>query len=75
MNKDILQGKWMQMRGEIKRKWGKLTDDEMDQINGQYDKLVGVVQERYGYSRDRAEKEVERFMTDYDQGSSRRNQV
>lgn len=74
MNKDILQGKWMQMRGEIRRKWGKLTADEMDQINGQHDKLVGAVKECHGDLRDRTEKEVDRFKTDYDQGS-RRNQV
>jgi uncharacterized protein YjbJ (UPF0337 family) len=72
-NKDVMKGKWLQMRGDIKQKWGKLTDDEMDQINGQYDKLVGTIQERYGYSRDRAEREVDRFMTDYDRSSS--NQV
>jgi len=73
MNKDMFKGKWLQMRGDIKQKWGKLTDDEMDQINGQYDKLVGSIQERYGYSRDRAEKEVDRFMTDHDRNSM--NQV
>jgi uncharacterized protein YjbJ (UPF0337 family) len=73
MNKDMFKGKWLQMRGDIKQKWGKLTDDEMDQINGQYDKLVGSIQERYGYSRDRAEKAVDRFMTDHDRNSM--NQV
>jgi uncharacterized protein YjbJ (UPF0337 family) len=73
MNRDILKGKWLQIRGDIRKQWGKLTDDEMDQINGQYDKLVGAVQEKYGYSRDKAEKEIDRFMTDHDHKSG--NQV
>lgn len=59
MNKDILKGKWRQIRGEAKIWWGKLTDDDMDKIDGDYDKLVGTLQERYGYSREEAEMEVE----------------
>ncbi len=59
MNKDILKGKWRQMRGEAKIWWGKLTDDDLDVINGDYDKLVGTLQERYGYSREQAEREVD----------------
>lgn len=64
MNSDILSGKWKQFRGEIKRQWGDLTDDELDQIEGQRDKLVGKLQERYGYSRERAEREIEQFVDD-----------
>lgn len=64
MNSDILSGKWKQFRGEIKRQWGELTDDELDQIEGQRDKLVGKLQERYGYSRERAEREIEQFVDD-----------
>ncbi len=59
MNKDILKGKWRQMRGEAKIWWGKLTDDDLDVINGDYDKLIGTLQERYGYSREQAEREVD----------------
>ena len=58
MNRDQLQGKWHQMKGEVKSKWGKLTNDDLDQINGNMEKLVGRLQERYGYAREQAEKEV-----------------
>jgi uncharacterized protein YjbJ (UPF0337 family) len=61
MNKDQLQGKWHQMKGEVKAQWGKLTNDDLEQVNGNLEKLVGVVQERYGYARERAEKEVAAF--------------
>ena len=61
MNKDILKGNWKQFRGEVQKQWGKLTDDDLDVISGEYDKLVGRVQERYGWERERAEREV----TDY----------
>jgi uncharacterized protein YjbJ (UPF0337 family) len=62
MNKDILQGKWKQMKGRAKEAWGELTDDELEQVEGNYDQLVGKLQEKYGYSRERAEQEVDRFM-------------
>jgi uncharacterized protein YjbJ (UPF0337 family) len=58
MNSDILKGNWKQFRGEIQKQWGKLTNDDLDVINGEYDKLVGRVQERYGWNRERAEREV-----------------
>jgi uncharacterized protein YjbJ (UPF0337 family) len=58
MNSDQIKGKWHQVKGAAKAKWGKLTDDDLDQISGQMEKLVGVVQERYGYQREQAEKEV-----------------
>ena len=62
MNKDILKGQWRQIRGEVKKQWGKLTDDELEMVDGQVDKLVGIVQERYGYSREQAEREVNTFV-------------
>jgi uncharacterized protein YjbJ (UPF0337 family) len=58
MNKDILQGKWRQMRGELKKWWGNLTDDDLDRIEGDRDKLIGLLQEKYGYSREKAEEEI-----------------
>jgi uncharacterized protein YjbJ (UPF0337 family) len=61
MNKDELQGKWLQIRGAVKAQWGKLTNDDLDQVNGNLERLVGLVQERYGYARERAAKEVEDF--------------
>ncbi|HLX63438.1 MAG TPA: CsbD family protein [Planctomycetota bacterium] len=57
MNKDIAAGKWKQMQGRFKQWWGKLTDDDIETIEGNYDKLVGKLQERYGYSREQAEQE------------------
>ncbi|MHA6287681.1 CsbD family protein [Maricaulis sp. CAU 1757] len=63
MNKDELKGQWKQVSGEAKKQWGKLTDDDMTQVDGQKDKLVGKVQERYGKSRDEAEKEVDNWMS------------
>ena len=62
MNTDVLAGKWKQLKGEVKRQWGKLTDDELDQVEGNKDKLVGLVQERYGYARDQASREVDEFL-------------
>jgi uncharacterized protein YjbJ (UPF0337 family) len=61
MNKDELQGKWLQIRGAVKAQWGKLTNDDLDQVNGNLERLVGLVQERYGYAREKAAKEVEDF--------------
>ena len=62
MNRDVLEGQWKQIKGKVKQQWGRLTDDELDQINGRYDELVGLVQERYGYSRDEAANEVDMFL-------------
>jgi uncharacterized protein YjbJ (UPF0337 family) len=61
MNNDQLQGKWHQMKGEVKTQWGKLTNDDLEQVSGNLEKLVGLVQERYGYARERAQKEVDEF--------------
>ncbi len=66
MNQDTLKGKWKQIRGSAKETWGKLTDDDLDVIDGQRDQLVGKVQERYGKERDAAEREVDRFLKDCD---------
>jgi uncharacterized protein YjbJ (UPF0337 family) len=63
MNKDILEGKWTQLRGSIRETWGKLTDDDLDRIAGKWDKLVGSIQEKYGYTREEAERQVDRLVT------------
>jgi uncharacterized protein YjbJ (UPF0337 family) len=63
MNSDILQGKWEQLKGEVLVKWGKLTNDDLDQVKGQREKLVGKLRERYGLERDRAEREVDDWLT------------
>lgn len=52
MNTDTFEGKWTQFKGELKRQWGKLTDDDLMQIEGDYDKFIGKVQERYGDQKD-----------------------
>jgi uncharacterized protein YjbJ (UPF0337 family) len=65
MNWDILEGKWKQMKGAVREKWGKLTDSDMEQIAGNKDRLLGKLQERYGYSRD----EAERALNDWDYDS------
>ncbi|WP_279027121.1 MULTISPECIES: CsbD family protein [Gibbsiella] len=58
MNKDQAGGNWKQFRGKIKEQWGKLTDDDMTIIEGKREQLVGKIQERYGYQKEQAEKEV-----------------
>src|SRR4029453_3384339 len=65
MNQDIFAGQWKQMRGELKSWWGKIADDDLDRIGGQKDKLIGVVQEKYGYAREKAQQEVERRFKEY----------
>ena len=63
MNKDILKGKWIQAKGDIRSWWGKLTDDDVNQIQGDTEKFIGKLQERYGYGREQAEKELNEFLT------------
>jgi uncharacterized protein YjbJ (UPF0337 family) len=63
MNADVLKGKWHQLKGEVKSQWGQLTDDDLNRVAGDAEKLVGKVQERYGYERDRAKREVDNFIT------------
>ena len=62
MNTDTFAGQWKQLKGEIKTKWGKLTDDDLMKAEGNYDKLVGSIQERYGYARGRAERELNEWL-------------
>jgi uncharacterized protein YjbJ (UPF0337 family) len=66
MNKDILEGKWKQMRGQAKTWWGKLTDDDLDRAAGKYDVLAGLIQEKYGYTRQRADEEIDKHMKEYE---------
>jgi uncharacterized protein YjbJ (UPF0337 family) len=65
MNQDVFAGQWKQMRGELKSWWGKLADDDFDRIGGQKDKLIGVLQEKYGYARAQAQQEVEQRLKAY----------
>lgn len=62
MNADVLKGKWKELKGGVKEKWGKLTDDDLTQIEGNEDKLIGLLQKKYGYSKEKAKEEYEHFM-------------
>ena len=66
MNKDIVEGKWKQMQGEAKAWWGKLTDDDLDRAAGKFDVLSGMLQEKYGYSRQRAANEIDKRVTAFE---------
>jgi uncharacterized protein YjbJ (UPF0337 family) len=61
MNWDTIQGKWTEMKGQVKERWGKLTDDDFDVIAGKRDQLAGRIQQRYGIAKDEAEKQVNDF--------------
>lgn len=64
MNRDVLSGRWRQLRGKIRERWGQLTDDDVDVIAGRWDQLVGKLQERYGLAREEAEREVDAFLNE-----------
>lgn len=61
MNRDTLEGNWRQIRGEIKRRWGRLTDDDLVEIAGRREVLLGKLQELYGLARETAERELEKL--------------
>lgn len=61
MNSDQFEGKWKQFKGIAKQKWGKLTDDDFAKLSGKKDEFLGKLQERYGYSREQAEKEADEW--------------
>ncbi len=63
MNADVLRGKWKEIKGGVKEKWGKLTDDDLTQVEGKEEQLLGLLQKRYGYTREKAQDEYEKFMT------------
>lgn len=63
VNWDVVEGKWKQLKADARVQWGKLTDDEWDQMAGQRDKLAGVLQERYGWEREEAERRIDDFMS------------
>ena len=66
MNKDVFEGKWKQMRGKAKGWWGKLTDDDLDRAAGKVDVLTGLLQEKYGYTREHAKAEVEKRLKEFE---------
>jgi uncharacterized protein YjbJ (UPF0337 family) len=62
MNWDQVKGNWKQFKGDVKERWGRLTDDDLTVVSGQRDQLVGRIQERYGIAKDEAERELDEFM-------------
>jgi len=67
MNSDQMAGKWKQLTGSVKEKWGKLTDDDLTYIDGKRENFVGKVQERYGIAREEAQKQVDAWYATHDQ--------
>lgn len=67
VNWDIIRGKWNQLKGDARMKWGKLTDSDLEQIGGHKDKLVGRLQERYGWNKEEAEQEADKFFSQHSQ--------
>jgi uncharacterized protein YjbJ (UPF0337 family) len=61
MNSDQFEGKWKQLKGQVKQRWGKLTDDDVTALGGKKDELVGKIQERYGITREQAEREADEW--------------
>ena len=66
MNQDVMEGKWKQMKGEAKAWWGKLTDDDLDRAAGKFEVLAGLLQEKYGYTREAAASEIDKRVTEYE---------
>ncbi len=62
MDPNVLEGKWKQLRGQVRKTWGKITDDDLDQIQGSYDRLIGMLQVKYGYTRQQASDEINNFL-------------
>jgi len=71
MNSDVLKGNWKQLRGNIKEAFGKLTDDDLLQAEGSADKMLGALQARYGYTKDQAQDEWDKFVNKYGNDTER----
>ncbi len=67
MNKDAFEGNWKQIRGHVQEWWGNITDDELDKIEGKRDRLVGLLQKQYGYTKTQAEQELDRHLSELSQ--------
>jgi uncharacterized protein YjbJ (UPF0337 family) len=74
MNSDVFVGKWKQVRGEAKVWWAKLTDDDLDKVAGRFEMFIGLLQEKYGYSRAQAEREIEQHVSALDANLNRKTQ-
>jgi uncharacterized protein YjbJ (UPF0337 family) len=67
MNADTFEGRWKQMRGDLRSWWGRLTDNDLEKIAGKKDRLAGMLQEKYGYTREAAQQEIDRRFKEYDE--------
>jgi uncharacterized protein YjbJ (UPF0337 family) len=63
LNWDSVEGNWKQFTGKVKEQWGKLTDDDLTKVAGKREQLEGMLQERYGYGKEQAKKNVDEFLT------------
>ena len=75
MNRDTMKGEIKQLRGKLRAKWGKLTDNDVELIAGKKDILIGKIQERYGHSNDEAEKQVDAFYDELDREEKEEQQM
>ncbi len=62
MNTDMLEGKWKEIKGSVRAKWGELTDDEVEQVAGNTERLAGLIQQKYGRSKEEAKREINDFI-------------
>jgi uncharacterized protein YjbJ (UPF0337 family) len=63
MNWDQIEGQWKEFKGQVREKWGKLTDDDFEAIGGKKDRLLGTLQQKYGYEKEMAQQEIDGFIT------------
>lgn len=63
VNADVIEGKWKQLRGKVKERWAKITDLDLDRIEGNREQLAGLLQQKYGYAKAKAEQEIDQFLT------------
>lgn len=62
MNKDVIKGKWTEIKGKLKQQWGEFTDDDILQMKGSEEELSGALQKKYGYEKDKASNEIDKFL-------------
>lgn len=72
MNWDQIEGKWKQMSGSIREKWGKLTDDDLEVVRGKRERLSGALQERYGIAKNEAERQIRAFETSLEEPEAKK---
>jgi uncharacterized protein YjbJ (UPF0337 family) len=70
MNQDQIKGNWLQIKGHLKQRWGKLTDDDLRLVEGRFDELVGRIQERYGIAKEEAERQWKEFTEKHNRDAS-----